>query len=502
MSKTFDFSEYSRQSLKGIVVMYGNLIIKIFKATWFVFLLLFTKLNLLSTSGKNYLILGLSVLFIFLLIRSYLLFRNFQFKIEGTYFILKRGIFSKKDTAIAFDRIQNINFSQNLIQQLINVYEVRIETAGSDKTEISIKALSLEAAEALREIISVKKKPITEEETEIIEDKVPPLLKIDFKSLFKVSLSENHIQSLGIFLALLIGFYQQIQDVFKNFVGEDVLKGYMSKGKDLIFGSLMLMVGLFIILLIIAIISSFIRVFLRHYDLIFTIKDNAFEIKQGLINKKLIVLKREKVQSITITTNPIKKKLGISYVVFKQAVSGVINKKKDKLIKIVGCNAYQLSQIKHTLFTTEELETTEKERPHVYYQQRIILRNLLFVLLLNLGVYFFSEMIHLVYINLLFIPLLTIISYQKIKKKYFKFSENLLMVGGGIIETKATYIALFKIQNIETVQTIFQRRRNIVNIVLQTAAGKIKIPSVPTNRAMEIYNHILYKVETSNEKWM
>lgn len=502
MSKTFDFSEFSRQSLRGIIVIYGNLIIKIFKATWFVFLLLFTKLNLLTAYGKNYLILGLFGLFVFLLIRSYLLFRNFQFKIEGTYFILKRGIFSKKDTAIAFDRIQNINFSQNLLQQLINVYEVRIETAGSDKTEISIKALSLEAAKALREIISVKKQPITEETSEVVEEKTPPLLKIDLKSLFKVSLSENHIQSLGIFLALLIGFYQQIKDIFKNFIGEDILKGYMSKGKDLIFGSLMLMVGLFIILLIIAIISSFIRVFLRHYDLVFTIKNNAFEIKQGLTNKKLIVLKREKIQSITITTNPIKKKLGISYVVFKQAISGAINKKKDKLIKIVGCNAYQLGQIKNILFKTKELETAEEERPHVYYKQRIIIKNILWILLLNSVVYFFSEKIHLIYVNLFFIPLLTIVSYQKIKKKYFKLSENLLMVGGGIIETKATYIALFKIQNIETVQTIFQRKRNIVNIVLQTASGKIKIPSVPVNRAMEIYNHILYKVETSNEKWM
>ena len=54
----------------------------------------------------------------------------------------------KKNTSISFDRIQNINFKQTLIQQLINVYEVSIETAGSKDTEIAIKALTYNKAQA------------------------------------------------------------------------------------------------------------------------------------------------------------------------------------------------------------------------------------------------------------------------------------------------------------------------------------------------------------------
>ncbi len=497
MDKVIGFSEFSRQSSKGIIVIYGNLLINILKKTWVIFLLLITRISKFTHLNKTYLIVAIIGLFIFLLIRSYLLFRNFQFKIEGSNFILKKGIFSKKNTSISFDRIQNINFSQNLIQQIINVYEVSLETAGSNKTEISIKALSLEEAKALKERISTKN---SNEETK--EEIIYPLLNIDTKSLLKVGFSENHLQSLLLFLGVLLGFYQQLEDIFKSFINEDTLKNYLKESREFIFGSLFIVGTLLFLLVIIAIISSFIRIILFHFNLRFFIKHDAFEIKQGLINKKMIVLKKGKVQSITISTNPLKRRLGISYVVFKQAISGKVKKKKEKLIKIVGCKDFQLEKIKDTLFKTSEFINSEKEYPHAYYKFRTVLKKILWVLLINVFLLFIFNGLQFLYFNLILIPLFLFIAYKKIKKTFFKVSENLILVGNGAIETHYTYLEIFKIQNIKLKQTIFQKRRNITDIVLQTASGKIKIPCVPYNRAMNIYNYMLYKVEKSTEKWM
>ncbi len=498
MDKTIDFSEFTRQSSKGIIVIYGNLLITIFKKTWVVFLLLITRISKFRHFDKTYFIVGVICLFVFLFIRSYVLFRNFQFKIEGDNFILKKGIFSKKNTSISLDRIQNINFSQNLIQQLINVYQVSIETAGSNKTEISIKALSLQDAKALKEKISSK--DIQEKELE--QDSLKPLLTIDAGSLLKVSFSENHLQSLLVFLGLLLGFYQQIEDVFKNFFEEDILKNYVKESKELVFGSFFLIVIVLFVLLIIAIASSFVRVFLFHFNLRFFMKNDAFEIKQGLTNKKMIVLKKGKVQSITISTNPLKKKLGISYVVFKQAVSGKVKKKKEKLIKIVGCKELHLERIKESLFLKNELVNSKKEYPHSYFKFRIAFKSMLWILFINVFLLLFFNSLKTLYFNSIWIPLFLFIAYKKIKKTFFKISENLLLVGKGALETHFTYVEIFKIQNIKLRQTIFQKRRDIIDVVLQTAAGKIIIPCVPYHRAIDIYNYMLYKVEKSTKEWM
>ena len=78
----------------------------------------------------------------------------------------------------------------------------------------------------------------------------------------------------------------------------------------------------------------------------------------------------------------------------------------------------------------------------------------------------------------------------------------MLLVGKGLLETHVTYLEIFKVQNIKIQQTIFQKRSNVADLILQTASGKIKIPCIDFNEAIKIYNHTLYKVETSQTSWM
>ncbi len=501
MSNEINFVEFNRQSLKGVLIIYGKSLFRIVKATWVLLFIFITKSSKITSLGKNYIYAIIISFFILILIRSYLVYRNFKFKIDGDYFILKKGIFSKKNVAVAFDRIQNVNFSQNLIHQLINVYQVDIETAGTNLTEISIKALSLAEAKALREKITLAKHVGGTEDIPIALKEEKPLLSIGIKSLLKVSISENHFQSLLLLIAFLFGFYQQVQDVFKNFLSEELLDTYVNKGKDIISGSFLLLFLLLIILTIVAIITSFIRVFLRHFDLKFSIKNSAFEIKQGLINKKAVILKREKVQFIKIVTNPLKRKLGISYVVFKQAISGK-TKKVDKLIKIVGCKEEHLHKIKDTLFSTLDFSGITKEKPHWYFVYRIIVRSILTITILNACYYWIFNADKQVWFNVFLILLIASFIYARVKKLYFKVSNDILIVGGGSIETTTTYLELFKVQNVKMKQTFFQKRRKVADIILQTASGKINIPSITMERANELYDYILYKVETSTKKWM
>ena len=154
MSHKYSFLKFSRQSSKGVIVIYGDMLIKILKQTWVLFLIFVSRISQISEIQSFYMYLGIFSIFIFTLIRAYLSYRNFKFKINNNHFVLEKGIIKKTNISIAFDRIQNINFKQNLIQQFINVYGVSIETAGSNKTEITIKALSHHKALALKELIS------------------------------------------------------------------------------------------------------------------------------------------------------------------------------------------------------------------------------------------------------------------------------------------------------------------------------------------------------------
>ncbi|AUC86530.1 hypothetical protein CW731_15125 [Polaribacter sp. ALD11] len=499
MDNTENFSQFRRQSKKGILIIYINILYKALKAFWILLFLFIQKFSKISETTLLYIYIGVGVLLLFFLVRAFLVFRNFQFKIENQHFILKKGILKKTHTSIPFDRIQNINFKQNIIQQIINVHEVNVETAGSSEAEISIKALSFKEASALKQAITIYDKGAVNVEVDLEEK---PLLKVGFLALIKVSLTENHLQSLLLLFAILIGFFQQITELFDSLGKQDLLDDYITENTSSLETSVFLIVGLLILLTVIAVLSSIVRVVLRHFNLTVFVKNNALEIYQGLTTKKSVILKKDKVQHITISHNPIKKRLGISFITFKQAISGKVKKKQDKVIKIVGCKTAQISAIKNLLYPDENLENRDKNYSDSYYKIRLYVRGFLIFLLLNVGLYFSIENNYVFFVNTLLIPIFIFSIELSFRKRYYLFNEDLLLVGQGTIETHKTYLPFFKVQNIELKQTIFQAKKNVADVVFQTASGKIKLPCIPLEEAQKIYNYTLFKVETSQKSWM
>lgn len=498
MNNSFDFSNFSRQSPKGILVIYINLIYKVIRVTWLLLFLILKDFSKVTRIAGNYIYLGLGLLLLLLLVRAYLIYKNFQFKVANEHFILKQGILKKTNTSISFHRIQNINFKQNIIQQIIGVFEVSVETAGSKKTEIAIKALSLDKAEALKEIISKSAKF----NQELSNDETKPLIRIGMKELLKVSLTENHLQNLVLFLAIILGFFQQIEQIVNSLGDTALLDGFIEESTNALSASFFLVAILLIFLTIIALMSSFVKIFLIHFNLTAYLKDDSFEINQGLFTKKSTILKKQKIQNITISTNPLKRLIGIYFITFKQAVSGKVNVKKNKLIRIVGCKISQIAIVKASLFDATDLENEERKYPDAYYKRRMFIFSFSFLIALYLFFYIGSQQIEVLYSAIIVFPFFTFLILKKVKKRFYKISGTMLLVGSGLLETHHTYFELFKVQNIKMKQTIFQKRSNVADLILQTASGKIKIPCIQYKNAIEIYNHTLYKVETSKTSWM
>lgn len=493
------FSQFSTQSKKGILVIYSNQIFSLLKATWILLILFIQKFSKLSTISLTYMYLGIAVVLVFFLVRAFLIFKNFQFKIENNHFILKKGIIKKTNIEIPFDRIQNINFKQNIVQQIINVYEVNIETAGSADAEISIKAMTFEQATALKNSITIFDKANIESEVEIKEK---PLLEIDFLALLKVSITENHLKSLLILIAILIGFFQQLEQFFKGSGNDELVDNFISENSSAFQASIFIMLFFSLLLVLVGLISSFVRILLQHFNLTVFIKNDTLEIDQGLTTKKSIVLKKNKVQHITISTNPLKKILGISFITFSQAESGISKEKKQEIIKIVGCKMAQISAIKNLLFPNENLNDFDKNQVDSYYKSRLYFRGFLLLILINIGFYFGFENQFIFWLNTVLVPILVFLIELKFKKRTFLFSEDLLEINFGTIETHQTILPFYKVQCVSMQQTFFQARKNVADLVFQTASGKIKIPCINSTEALKMYNFALYKIETSQQSWM
>jgi putative membrane protein len=133
------FKEFRRQSPKGIVINYGVLLFKLVKSFWVLIPIFFSK----NIEDKwDYIISVIGGLFLVLFVIAVVQYIYFKFKIVGDQFVLNKGMIFKKKLAIPIERIQSVNFKQNIVHQIIQVTQVEIQTAGAKDVEVSIKALS------------------------------------------------------------------------------------------------------------------------------------------------------------------------------------------------------------------------------------------------------------------------------------------------------------------------------------------------------------------------
>ncbi|NTU89923.1 MAG: PH domain-containing protein, partial [Actinobacteria bacterium] len=92
---------------------------------------------------------------------AYLSYKNFTWEITDTELHVSRGIISKKQTHIPFQRIHSLDSTAKLIDRLLGVVTLNVQTAGSSRPEAVLAGLKLSDAEALRAEIFKRKSGLT-----------------------------------------------------------------------------------------------------------------------------------------------------------------------------------------------------------------------------------------------------------------------------------------------------------------------------------------------------
>ena len=341
--------------------------------------------------------------------------------------MLRLWCFKKSNFEIPFYRIQNISIEQGLLQKLLGVVGVKIDTAGGQNAEVKIKALSESKAENLKkQLIQIKKS--LDETDEIVDDQAneyvnnsnTKVLQLGFLQLVKVGISSNFFKGIGIIFLVLTSTYDILSDLFNVFYDDDLNDEiYQSVPKTL---SFTLFILLFI--LILGFVITMVSVILKYFNLTVFNRDEGFEVNYGLIKRENKFIKTIKTQIIEWETNPIKKWFGISNVYVSQASSGRINQRQK--IGIVGVNPTQFNKIFQTLFKTNEEQEFDIARTNFRYMIRLIWFQLIMASIFGLPAYFtVSPRTGLIVASIIFI-IVGIINYLTVKKSYVGYNPFLL----------------------------------------------------------------------------
>jgi len=477
----------NRQSPVAILLILLRLFRFLFRQFWPVFLVFIFRPKRATLYGMIWI--GV-VLALFSAVNSILSYFYSVFYISEGELILESGWLRRSRLSVPLDRIQTISFQQTFIHRLFNTVSVEIDTAGSKGSEFSLTAIEQTRAHELREFLldqRIEPSPEAIEDPESFKEKV--LLQLHIPDLLKIGVSQNHLRTAGILIAIALGFLDNLESAFGDTVYKEMEKtlgGYLET-------MWWLSLALVVTLVFLSFLGTLVLSVIRNYDLRFSQTAQGFHVIAGLFAKREQSANLKKIQFIRWSAHPIQRWLGMFSLQMYQAAGYAINKKKT--IQVPGCYWPQLEVVQDVYFP--KIRESEWEwhgpSPH-FFSRRFLFRGLLPAIIVS-GLALLTRDYHVIPLLILWIPAAFFWQRKVYRTFFIGLHPEGLQLQEGFFTRNTTHLLWKKIQGVSLKQSPYQQRHQIANLLLHTASGDITLPYLPLKKAKPIRDFVLFQVE-------
>ena len=496
------FDKPQRQSLVGVLVLFVDTFYhygRAFGPLLFIYVLKFNEISKLN------LILSLVALVVVIGVIAYLKYLNFTFYLDHDKkeFIIQEGILNKTNTTVQLYKIQQVNITQNLLQRVINVYSLEVDTAGSNDKEGKIKAISHELALELKSALLQKEATIPTNEALSIESEETtsisqPFLKISLLSLLKMGMTSNYIRSFSLLLIFFFTLLDYVEKVFgEELYEKKTIENYFNF--DLMVQSIFI---LFLIFILLIVTINLARMLIKYFNYTINKQKGSLLISYGLINTHSTIVKPEKVQITSVSRNYFQKKLDVLELKIKQATQGDKEERRSR-IDIPGCNEIEKNAVLRLIFSKIP-EKGVMLKPNfrklgfalfltivlpllIYYRVRSVIPN------------FDYQYDYFVPVYIIFVGL---VQYFKYRNSRLFINNDFIILQSGAWDVSNEIIEPNRIQAITTSQLFWHKNINIGSLTLHTAGGNIAFQLGEFSIIKQYVNLWLYELETSDSNWM
>lgn len=445
-----------------------------------------------------------------LVLGSILYYITFRYKVADNQIIVHKGIFNKEDITLKFERIQNINISTPWYFTSFNLVNCILDSAGSTAKEISIPGIDASYAEKLSKRVHQynqshdsgleEKENLDLELATMTSANNQPTLIIGPREIIKYSLTNSVVV---IVAAALFPIYENIISKFdinvKAYLNEFVAYLPIPKFAAILLVLFILLLMSLTIIMSISIISSLIKFYrFEFYNELKKLRRVA-----GLLERHQISIRKQKIQGITIKQNLIARLFNRVTIQVHQTQTSQFNptagSKQNFLIPMLNPEKWQeFVGMSFSSFIPQELTFQSIDKNYIY-------RNFFFftvipVLALTIFMTYKISAYHLSWLILL--PLGYLICWQKHRRYGIWFNDQFIITRSGFLGTDYCVFPFYKLQQVALVQTLLQQKKHLIKIKFQLAFIQISIPYLSQYFAEIIANRALYKIESSNNKWL
>lgn len=404
--------------------------------------------------GLSVLVALLTVGMVITLAWEYARFQRYSYDLTSDTFDIHSGVLSRRDREIPYERIQNVDISQNIVQRFLDIAEVRLETAGGSGTEAQLRYVSNSEASRLQEEISRRKRGTEGEATET-ESEEDVLFELSDREHVILGIISADLRLLGVVTVAISAFAPQVaSQLGPEFELVSVL------------GPAVALAGL----LLFWVASGVLQIF-RYYGFRLTQRDDELRYERGLFQRYSGTVPLSKVQTVTLRENVLARALGYASLTIQTAgyAPGQDGSRVESAVPVARRDrALALAR------DVEPFDDVEFTRPPGRARMRYAVRYTLVVLGLTAVLrvaQFVTDALPRWYLPLAALLVVPLAAHLTWKHRGYYVTDDHVVTRRGFWRRNTMVVPYDRVQTVFSSQTVFQRRRDLGTVTIDTAGS-------------------------------
>ena len=408
---------------------------------------------------------------------------------------VRRGVLAQQTLSVPLDRVQSVSLEQKVIHRPFGLVQVSLETAGTDEAEFTIDAVERRVADALqRAAADHRRKPVAQPETSELSnghEQPPPPARPD---RVIVRHTPGRVAAIALTQMPLTGFAIVAPLIaVADDLGDLIPFGLPSVDEPTIGAWLIWVIPLvFVAALLVSVVLNLVRVILVDWNLTVTSTAAGLRRDAGLLSTTSIASSIPRVQRVATKQGVLERLIGLQTVVLHTIGAGNF--------VIPGCDAEQVEEIRSLAL---------EGSPGIRSPTRRVSNQVVFKDVRNTTIVAIVVLLGLVIplgwwalLVLLIIPVVWLTTRRSAHLRRWDLSHDAAANRHELLGWSKEDLLLRKVNGTRVSQTLFERKRGLATVTLQTADGSMSIGMIPLTEAQAVRDRALYTAETERRSWM
>ena len=429
---------------------------------------------------------GLLVVLWFVIALAYQLvyYQRFEYELTADTLDIASGVVSRRNREIPVGRVQNVDISRNVVQRALGIAQINLETAGGSSTEASLRYVSFEEAKRLQSELGRLKRGDTVEEGADPEPE-RELFVVTQKELVLLGIVGIDLRLLSLVTVLLPIISPSLRDRFADpLVGLAVTAPLAAAG----------------IVAVAALISGVLAL-ANYYGFRLARQNDELLYERGLLQRFSGAIPLEKVQTLTVSENFIARRLGYGSLAVETAGYAPGDAGSQSAVPLADRRrVFDLAR------SIEPFDEIDFERPPKRARERYVVRYVALALVAIAAAFAADRYTGLTfawYVTLALLPLAVLGAHLKWLNLGYEVQSDYVVLREGFWTRTTTVVPYYRVQTVLDSQTVFQRRRHLASVVVDTAGSggltnrQPRALDIDAERAAELRETVADRLQTS-----